>query len=155
TLQRRRGYAITDINRSRYLGTPDQALVRYRYHFGRDLQVAFNMKKDAGEALFRGAQRNGFDFYSGSVYIHNQGLLKSVVVGDYALQFGQSLSMWGGLGVGKSSMVQSMARQSTGLRPYTSSNDVSFLRGTAATIALGHFSVTPFFSQRRLDGSVA
>src|SRR5690606_16830181 len=56
TLQQRRGYAITDISRSRYLGTPDQAFIRYRYHFGRDLQAAFNLKKDAGEALFAGAQ---------------------------------------------------------------------------------------------------
>lgn len=155
TLQRRRGYAITDTNRSRYLGTPDQAFVRYRYHFGRDLQVAFNMKKDAGETWFGGAQRYGFDFYSGSVYIRNQGVLKSLVVGDYALQFGQGLAMWNGLGFGKSSMVQGMARQSTGLRPYTSSNEVPFLRGAAATMILGHFSVTPFVSERHLDGSVA
>lgn len=155
TLQRRRGYTITDTSRSRYLGTPDQLFIRYRYHFGRDLQVAFNMKKDAGEALFGEAQRGGFDFYSGSVYVRNQGMLKGLVVGDYALQFGQGLAMWNGLGFGKSSMVQGMARQSTGLRPYTSSNEVPFLRGAAATIALGHFSVTPFVSKRRLDGSVS
>jgi len=155
TLQRRRGYTITDTSRSRYLGTPDQLFVRYRYHFGRDLQVAFNMKKDAGEALFGEAQRGGFDFYSGSVYVRNQGMLKGLVVGDYALQFGQGLAMWNGLGFGKSSMVQGMARQSTGLRPYTSSNELPFLRGAAATIAGGPFSVTPFVSKRRLDGSVS
>lgn len=154
TLQQRRGYTITDTTRSRYLGTPDQAFVRYRYQFGRDLQIAFNMKKDAGEA-FIGAQRRGFDFYSGSMYVRNQGMVKDLVVGDYSLQFGQGLAMWNGLGFGKGSMVQSMARQSAGLRPYTSSNELLFLRGAAATIALGHFFVTPFFSRRRLDGSVA
>src|SRR5690606_10448706 len=30
TLEQRRGYTITDTTRSRYLGTPDQVLVRYR-----------------------------------------------------------------------------------------------------------------------------
>src|SRR5690606_37238734 len=72
-----------------------------------------------------------------------------------ALQFGQGLAMWNGLGFGKSSMVQGMSRQSTGLRPYTSSNEVPFLRGAAATIASRRVSVTPFFSKRRLDGSVS
>ncbi|SEL83311.1 helix-hairpin-helix domain-containing protein [Parapedobacter koreensis] len=153
TLQQRRGYAITDTSRSRYLGTPDQVFARYRYHFGRDLQVALNMKKDAGEAFFGGPQRYGFDFYSGSVYIRNQGWLKDVVVGDYALQFGQGLAMWSGIGFGKGSMLQGIAKQAMGLRPYTSSNEVSFLRGGAATIAFGRLSVTPFFSGRRLDGS--
>ncbi|WP_257669881.1 helix-hairpin-helix domain-containing protein [Parapedobacter tibetensis] len=155
TLQQRQGYAITDTTRSRYLGTPHQLFARYRYHFGSDLQVALNMKKDAGEAFFDGAQRYGFDFYSGSLYIRNQGRLKDLVVGDYALQFGQGLAMWNGLGFGKGSMVPNVAKQATGLRPYTSSNEVLFLRGGAATVEFGHFSVTPFLSWRRLDGSVS
>ncbi|MFC3197958.1 ComEA family DNA-binding protein [Parapedobacter deserti] len=155
TLQQRRGYAIEDTSRSRYLGSPDQVLTRYRYHFGRDLRIALNMKKDAGEAFFSGAQRYGFDFYSGSVHIHDQGRLRDMVVGDYALQFGQGLAMWGGMSFGKSSSLQNLARQATGLRPYTSSSEVMFLRGAAATVALGRLAVTPFLSWRRLDGSVS
>ena len=155
TLQRRQGYAITDTARSRYLGSPDQVFARYRYHFGRDMQIALNMKKDAGEAFFGGAQRYGFDFYSGSIYIRNQGKVTDVVVGDYALQFGQGLAMWGGLGFGKGAMIQGIAKQATGLRPYTSSNEVLFLRGGAATVAFGRLSVTPFLSWRRLDGSIS
>lgn len=155
TLQLRRGYAIADTSRSRYLGSPDQLFARYRYHFGRDLQVALNMKKDAGEAFFNGEQRYGFDFYSGSLYVRNQGKLKDVVVGDYALQFGQGLAMWNGLGFGKGSMIQGIAKQGMGLRPYTSSNEVLFLRGVAATVELRRLSLTPFFSWRRLDGGVS
>jgi len=153
TLEQRRGYTITDTTRSRYLGTPDQVLVRYRYHFGKDLQVSFNMKKDAGET-FWGPNGRGFDFYSGSLYIRNQGRLKDWVVGDYSLQLGQGLAMWTGLGFGKGSMVHNMARQSVGVRPYTSTNETSFLRGAAATVSFGNFLITPFFSRRRLDGSV-
>lgn len=155
TLQQRRGYAITDTARSRYLGSPDQLFVRYRYHFGRDLQVSINMKKDAGELFFEGAQRYGFDFYSGSLSVRNQGVFKDIVVGDYALQFGQGLALWNGIGFGKGSMVQGIAKQATGLRPYTSANEVLFLRGAAATVVLGRFSVTPFVSWRQLDGGVA
>ncbi len=154
TLQQRRGYAIADTTRSRYLGSPDQLFARYRYHFAKDLQLSINMKKDAGESFFAGAQRYGFDFYSGSLYLRNQGVVKDVVVGDYALQFGQGLALWNGLGFGKGSMVQGIAKQATGLRPYTSANEVLFLRGAAATVAMGRFSITPFASWRRLDGGV-
>ncbi|WP_353195477.1 hypothetical protein [Parapedobacter defluvii] len=154
TLQRREGYKITDPARSRYLGSADQVFTRYRFHFGHDLQVSLNAKKDAGEAFFTGAQRGGFDFYSGSVYVKNQHWLKGLVVGDYTLQFGQGLALWTGLGFGKGSMVQSVSKQATGLQPYTSSNEVLFLRGTAATLAFGHLLFTPFVSRRWLDGSI-
>ncbi len=154
TVQQRRGYAITDTSRSRYLGSPDQLYVRYRYRYGNGLQLALNMKKDAGESFFSGAQRRGFDFYSGSVYLRNQGKFRDVVIGDYALQFGQGLAMWNGLAFGKGAMVQGIAKQATGLRPYTSSNEVLFLRGGAATVAFGKLAVTPFFSWRGLDGSL-
>ena len=155
TLQQRRGYAITDTNRSRYLGSPDQLFVRYRYRYGNNLQVSLNMKKDAGEAFFGGAQRYGFDFYSGSIYLRNRGRFRDIVVGDYALQFGQGLAMWTGLGFGRGGSIQGVAKQALGLRPYTSSNELSFLRGAAATVMFGPVAVTPFFSWRRLDGAVS
>lgn len=154
TVQQQRGYQITDTTRSRYLGSPDRLFVRYRYQFQRDLQVSINMKKDAGEQFFAGAQAYGFDFYSASIYIRNQGKIKDLVVGDYSLQFGQGLAMWSGLSFGKGSMLQNIAKQATGLRPYTSANEVMFLRGVSTTMGFGRFSVTPFVSWRTLDGAV-
>lgn len=155
TMQQRQGYRVTDTSRSRYLGSPDQLFVRYRYRYGNHLQVALNMKKDAGESFFSGAQRHGFDFYSGSIYLRDQGRFQYIVLGDYALQFGQGLAMWNGLGFGKGAMVQGIAKQATGLRPYTSSNELLFLRGGAATVAFGKLAVTPFFSWRGLDGALS
>lgn len=154
TLQEQLGYTIRDTGRSRYLGSPDRLFLRYRYQFGRDFQVAVNMKKDAGEQFFAGAQRYGFDFYSVSVHVRNQGRIRALVLGDYALQFGQGLAMWNGLQFGKSVMPHHVAKQAAGLSPYTSSNEVLFLRGASATIGFGRVSVTPFVSLRRLDGSV-
>lgn len=154
-LQRQAGYAVTDTSRSRYLGSPDRIFFRYRYRFGQDLRVAVNMKKDAGERFFAGAQRHGFDFYSASVSVRNQGRIRDLVIGDYALQFGQGLAMWSGLGFGKGSLLQHAAKQATGLRPYTSSNEVLFLRGAATTVVMGNgISLTPFVSWRKLDGSM-
>src|SRR5690606_22775541 len=102
-----------------------------------------------------GAQRGGFDFYSASVYIRNQGNMQDLVIGDYALQLGQGLAMWSGLGFGKGAMLQNIAKQPTGLRPYTSTNEVLFLRGAATTITLGcGISFIPFVSWRKLDGAI-
>lgn len=154
-LQEQVGYTIDDETRSRYLGSPDRLFLRYRYHLGRDLQISVNMKKDAGEQFFAGAQRYGFDFYSASVQLRNQGRLKDLVIGDYALQFGQGLAMWNGLAFGKSVVPQQIARSATGLRAYTSANEVLFLRGASAVIALNkRIHLTPFVSWRHLDGSV-
>lgn len=153
-LQKQRGYHIDDPDRSRYLGSPDRLFVRYRYRLGRDLQVSINMKKDPGEQFFAGAQRYGFDFYSASVSVKDQGRLRRLVIGDYALQFGQGLAMWNGLAFGKGTMLQSVARQSHGLRPYTSGNEFLFLRGVATTVGLGPVAITPFVSWRQLTGSV-
>src|SRR5690606_32524809 len=121
-LQKQTGYTVTDTSRSRYLGSPDRLFFRYRYHFGRDLQVALNMKKDAGERFFGAAQRGDFDLYSARSGIRNQGRIMDFVIGDYALLFGQGLAMWSGLAFGKGPLIQNAAKQATGLRPYTCSN---------------------------------
>ena len=154
-LQKQRGYHIHDTARSRYLGSPDRVFVRYRYNFDQDFRIAVNTKKDAGERFFSGAQRQGFDFYSASVYIRHQGKIQDAVVGDYMLQLGQGLAMWSGLGFGKGATPHQVAKQPTGLRPYTSANEVLFLRGAAATIGIRPgISVTPFVSWRKLDAAV-
>lgn len=152
-LQPQQGYRITDTTRSRYLGGHDRLFVRYRYQLKRHVQFSFNMEKDAGEPFFSGAQRYGFDFYSGSLYVKDQKRLKQLVIGDYSLQFGQGLALWTGLSFGKGALVQHVARQGIGLRPYTSTNEFLFFRGVAATYMIKNIAVTPFFSYRKLSAS--
>lgn len=154
-LENQRGYTIQDTNRSRYLGSPDRLFVRYRYQYTGDFRISLNMKKDPGEQFFSGTQPYGFDFYSGSIYLGNQKKWKRLVVGDYALQFGQGLSLWTGLSFGKGALIQHMARQGIGLQPYTSTNEFTFFRGIAATYSLKkHFSFTPFVSYKKLSATL-
>lgn len=152
-LQTQQGYHIMDTTRSRYLGSPDRLFVRYRYQLKQRVQFSFNMEKDAGEQFFAGAQRYGFDFYSGSLQVKDQKRLKQLVVGDYSLQFGQGLALWTGLSFGKGALVQHVARQGMGLRPYTSTNEFLFFRGLAATYLMKNIAITPFFSYRKLSAS--
>lgn len=149
-----KGYAITDTARSRYLGDPNRYLLRYRFNYNNKIRLAVNMDKDAGEPFFKDKQQYGFDFYSASLSIRDLGKLKHVVIGDFALQVGQGLTMWNGLSFGKGSMIESAARQGAGLRSYTSLNEANFLRGISGTISLGSFELTPYISYRHIDGKV-
>ncbi len=47
-----------------YLGQPSAVLFRYKYNYKNLLQYGVTGDKDAGEQFFKGAQKNGFDFYS-------------------------------------------------------------------------------------------
>lgn len=153
-LHRAKGYSIIDTTRSRYLGDPNRYTVRYRLNYNDKILLSINMDKDAGELFFKDKQRYGFDFYAASLAIRDLGKVKQVVIGDFALQIGQGLTMWNGLNFGKGSMIESSARQGIGLRQYTSLNEANFLRGVAGTLSLGKFEFTPYISYRKIDGNM-
>ena len=154
-LQEQKGYNIPDSSlASRYLGSPQKMLLRYRYNYGRNISASLNIEKDAGELLFSAANM-GFDFYSASLAFKNIGKIRKLVLGDYSLQFGQGLTLWSGLSFGKGASVTAVAKPDFGLKPYTSVNEFSFFRGVAATIDLQRFSITPFVSFKKLDASLS
>ncbi|WP_246833990.1 helix-hairpin-helix domain-containing protein [Pedobacter sp. G11] len=148
TLQTQKGF--TDLPGNRYLGSPEKFQSRYRYHYGTIVSAALTLDKDAGEKFIG----RPFDFYSGNIALFKLGKVKKLIIGDYTLQFGQGLTMWSGFAFGKGPDVTSVARKDLGLRPYTSANEYSFLRGASATINLyKNFDITPFVSFRKLDAS--
>ncbi|HEY1024225.1 MAG TPA: helix-hairpin-helix domain-containing protein, partial [Sphingobacteriaceae bacterium] len=153
-LERQKGYGATETpGGSRYLGSPQKLLVRYRYNADNRVMISFNMEKDAGEQFFAGGQPAGFDFYSGSVYLRSFGRMEKLVAGDFSLQFGQGLSLWSGLSFAKGADVAGAAKQDHGLKPYTSVNEALFFRGVAATLKFKQFRFTPFVSYRNVDAS--
>ncbi|RKD14334.1 hypothetical protein BCY91_07560 [Pelobium manganitolerans] len=149
-LETQKGFTIpADAGKSRYLGTPDRVLTRYRFNFSNNIQFSLNIDKDAGEQFWN--KQHGPDFVSGSLYIRDYKNFKKIAVGDYALQFGQGLTLWSGLGFGKGADVFAVAKQDLGLRTYTSSNEYSFFRGLAAQYHFWRFDFTPFVSYNKLD----
>lgn len=153
-LQKSAGYNVKEETRSRYLGSPDRLMVRYRYAFNQDLKIAVNLEKDPGEQFFKGRQKLGFDYASASIQLKNQGHLTNVVLGDYSLQFGQGLGLWMGYGLGKSSILHAIAKQGAGIKPHTSFDEANFLRGLTGTVRLNQMEITPYFSMRRRDGNM-
>ena len=153
-LEKQRGFG--DLPGSRYLGTPLKLLWRYKYTYSNRISASLVMEKDAGEFLIGGNKQRPFDYQSAHVALNNFGRFKKIVLGDYSLQFGQALTLWSGFGFGKAPDVASIAKKDVGLKAYTSSNEYSFFRGLAATIAISKYiDFTPFISFRNLDASLS
>lgn len=152
-LQQQKGFLQTDSSPSVYVGSPFRIFTRYRFHYANKLLVSLNMEKDAGEPFFNRGQ--GFDFYSANISMNGDKLVKKIVLGDYVLQYGQGLSMWSGLGFGKGVGLTTVAKHAGGLRPYSSVNESSFLRGISASFGYRGLSFTPFFSYKTLDATLS
>lgn len=143
-----------DLPGSRYLGSKEKILLKYRYTLANRVSIGFTLEKDAGEyPLWRNA--TFADFNSGHLAVSKLGKIEKLVLGDYSLQFGQGLNLWSGLAYGKSPDVASIATKDIGLKPYTSANEYAFFRGVAAKIKLtDKITSTVFASHRKLDANI-
>jgi hypothetical protein len=139
---------------ARYKGSDAKLYTRYRYKYGNHLSIGFTAEKDAGEEFFNGAQKKGFDFYSGHFFIKNQGRIKQLSFGDYQAQFGQGLTYWSGTAFGKSAAIMGIKRSTTGLKPYTSVDESRFLRGGGIALQFGKIEATAFYSYNIEDANI-
>ena len=132
-----------------YIGSPDYIYTRYRLNYKKSFRAGFTLEKDAGESLSKGP-----DFYSAYAMYSGETWLRRLVVGDYQALFGQGLTCWNGLAFGKSPFISNVKRNGIGLRPYSSVQETNFFRGAAATFGFGQVEVTPFLSDKRIDGNI-
>lgn len=134
-----------------YAGSAASLLFRYRYNFKNLLQFGITGDKDAGEQLFKGAQKNGFDFYSAHVFARKLGIVEALALGDFTVNLGQGLIHWQSLAFKKSATVLNIKRQSPVLRPYNSTGEFNFHRGMGITLQRKNRELTLFGSLRRLS----
>lgn len=146
------GYDTTRENH--YLGLPFRMAFKYQFSSQDKLQIAFSGEKDAGEQFFRGAQKYGFDFYSGYIYLKNMGLLKKLVVGDYRLNLGQGLVAGSALMSGKGGGIGGVRRFATAIRPVSPLNEGAYYRGVAVEVGNYNYTGTVFVGHRSYDGEV-
>lgn len=156
TLQRAKGYRLNDSDpEAGYLGSPQAYFLRYRFRYKDKVSLGFSADKDAGEQFFRGAQKQGFDFYSAHLFVRNVSVFKQIALGDFSARFGQGLVFWTGLAFGKSAFGNSIMRKASGFAPYTSVNESQFLRGGGITLnPVKGMDISLFSSYKKLDGNV-
>ncbi|MBC7390599.1 MAG: helix-hairpin-helix domain-containing protein [Opitutaceae bacterium] len=157
-LEKSKGYKAFGDKPSAYSGNAQNYYFRYRFQKYKSYSFGITAENDAGEALAFDPKHKKFgaDFLSFHAMVYNKGKIKKLIFGDYQVQFGQGLVLSGGFFTGKGSeTILSVRRSSTGIRPYTSLLETSYLRGAAATIGLGPIEITPFVSQKFIDGSIS
>ncbi|WP_258104047.1 helix-hairpin-helix domain-containing protein [Marinoscillum sp. MHG1-6] len=151
-IEAQKGYQSETSNK--FIGDPNKVYGRYRLSSPGDFSFGFTFEKDPGESLQWNRQAKGFDFYSGHACLMNKGIIKSMIVGDFQMQFGQGLVFGSGFSLGKGSeTITTVKRNSTGIRPYTSVLESSFFRGTATTLQIGRNEITGFYSQLAQDAN--
>ena len=159
TLEMPVGYSVPDSvllpSNKFYEGNKVRFYNRFLYSYGSKLSYGITTEKDAGEAFFKGTEKQGFDFYSAHFYLKTNSIFETVALGDYELRIGQGLAMYTGFGYSKSAIVVAIKKDLPVLMPYRSANEFSFLRGAATTFKLAkNHRLTTFFSTRKLDGNV-
>ncbi len=161
-LQQRQGYTSPTLYQgqptTRYLGSPDKMLIRYRVSHTKDFSLGFSLEKDAGEPLTWNPMNGQFgaDYVSAHLLMQERGRLKALALGDYQLQFGQGLLLSSGLGVGKGAeTITTLRRSSVGVRAYSSLLENTFFRGGAATYQVSStVQATGFVSHKNVDANL-
>ncbi len=147
-LQRQEGYERADSSGG-YLGSPLRYFQRMRYKSKR-VSLNLSQEKDAGEALGRVP---AFDFTSMHLSVQDAGVLRHLVIGDYALNFGQGLLLWNGGAFGKGrEVIRGPQRRRSGIRAYASAQETDFFRGAAVSVGR-ELQATVFYSDRRRTAS--
>jgi hypothetical protein len=140
-------------NSSRFVGTPGSFYTRYHI-YNENFSAGITGEKDSGEEFFTGSNSKGFDFYSFHLQLSNLGLLKTIILGDYKLNFGDGLITGTALNLGKTPSVLSSAYQNSGVTRYTATNENNFFRGVAFTLLQGKKELSLFYSNHAVDANV-
>ncbi len=146
--------SIKENSNSYYYGNPDRYYTRLRFSYRTNLSVGVTAEKDPGEQFFKGAQKNGFDFYSAHAFYKGGKYVRSVALGDYQIQVGQGLNLWSGYAFGKTADATNVKKSANTLRPYTSVDESRFLRGAAVDLGVGNFELTLFGSRKGVDAAI-
>ena len=136
-----------------YYGNPDKYYSRFRYSYKTNISVGITAEKDPGEQFFKGAQKNGFDFYSFHAFYRGGKYLKSFALGDYQIQLGQGLNLWSSYAFGKSSDIITMKRNPIPIKPYTSVDESRFFRGAAVNLGYKNLELLLFSSYKNIDAT--
>lgn len=140
-----------------YRGNRFSTTVRFDWSYGDKISLGFTADQDAGEPLFTFADKNkGFDFYSYYVLIKDfNKWLKTFVIGQYRLGFGQGLIMNTDFSMGKNMLFTSSGIRSNPIRKHSSRSETGYFRGVAGTVQLNdRLQLTAFYSHVDKDANI-
>jgi hypothetical protein len=139
----------------KYVGEDFYTSFRYSFRSGDRVRMGVTAEKDAGEPFFRPGYPKGYDHYGVHLILNRIGGLKTVVLGDYRLSFGQGLVLNNDFVTAKSWCAENIVRRTQLPKRHFSTAENNFFRGAAAVAEAGNFTVTAFYSGRRIDANLS
>jgi hypothetical protein len=133
-------------------GSPVRSLVRYKIEAG-SISGGFTAEKDPGEKFLTGTPPAP-DFFSAYLSYKGKGVIKRVVIGDYAARFGQGTGLNTGVNTVFSITLPGNLSGRDEIKPYTSTDENSFLRGASITAGLKKAEISVFHSIARIDATI-
>ena len=133
-----------------YLGNPLNHIVRYRYHYKKEVAYGLTMAKDAGEPV----GKQGFypyDYLSGYFICRPREKSWSFVLGDYEINDRLGLLFGRDYFAGREQFLRSLSSRPMHFRPHTSGNEYRFFRGGAFAWHKRNWKVLGFASYRKMD----
>jgi len=156
TLEKRRGYQY---NRKQhkvpYAGSPHKLFTQLSIKRA-DWALGVSGRKGAGEALTWNPAVQYYGLPNSRFYwlLNNKKGIKTLVIGDYAVGYGQGLILNAGFSMDKSSETIKVIRTNNlGIKPHTSVTTAAF-RGVAITWQWQFMELTTYYSNIDLDASV-
>lgn len=154
-LASRTAYQTTTQNTDNWLGPRLPIYIRARWSAGRQFSAGIVVENDAGEPY--GGPNNPlfFDYVNVHLYADElPGVIKTVALGDYGVNWGQGLITYTGFGTGKGAFVMDVQRNPRWIIPHASVREVGFYRGAAVAAEVGPFKVMGMASRTRPDGAI-
>lgn len=114
----------------------------------RQLTAGFSIEKDAGEELF--------DYLSGYVMMNGIGNIRSLIFGDFKLNYGLGLTVNNSLNLGKNTtgILSNAPLSGHGIRPHASTSESNHFRGIAINYSLNNsIHCSAFLSYQDIDAT--
>lgn len=131
----------------KFNGHPRRYYLRFKHEVNSNIRFGLISEQDAGEPW-----KNKPDFTSFYAQINfKQGLLKTVTLGDFHINFGQNVLIGPTFTLSKSPYLGTWYRSGKTIKPNTSATESGFRRGIATTIKYRKYNATVFGSYEQLD----
>jgi hypothetical protein len=121
---------------------------RVRIDMNKKITIGLITEKDEGEKQFN-------DLTTAYVKINELFLINKLIIGDYKIESGQGLLLWGSYGMPKNAdVINSAYKKARGILPNSGSSEMSFFRGIAYEHSYKNFILRGFLSGRHRDAVI-
>jgi hypothetical protein len=139
-----------------YNGSRMRMAVRYDLEYRKKIAFGFRVEKDPGEKLLISPETKSLkmkvpDLLTGYLQFKDLGPLKTLILGNYRVNFGYGLNLSGGQSAIRSR--SGMSGMSNQVKPQTSISESGYYRGVAFLASAWKLSLTGFASLRKVDGT--